>query len=82
MGGGQVEGEDVVGGFEFGDCYEADWLGGVVRGGFGGGGGGVDAGEDVGDVGGEFFCAGGVYVHWGGWSGFGFGHDSRFRRGL
>lgn len=64
--GGVVEGEDVVGGFEFGDRDEADRL-------RGGGGGGGDAGEDGGEVCGEGFGAGGVDVHLGWWLGGGGG---------
>lgn len=55
-----VEGEDVVGGFEFGDGDEAGGLGGG-----GAGGGGGDTGKDGGEVGGESFGAGGVNVHLG-----------------
>lgn len=49
-----MEGEDVVGGFEFGDGYEADFAAGA---------GGLDALVDGGKVRGELFRALGVDAH-------------------
>ena len=55
VGGGMVvKGEDVVGGFQFGDSDEA-W---VARGGECG-----EAGQDAGEIGGELGCSGGIDAH-------------------
>lgn len=67
--GGDVKGEDVVGGLELGDGDETD--GGARGGGFGG----LDAREDGGDGCGEVFRSGWVDSHFCGFGVFCVGHD-------